>query len=140
MAGTTTGYRYDFGSIGREAGEDLSSSRYRFVNLDADGNAVQAGAGELVIGSLYNSPASGENADIQILGVAKVEAGGTLNELDKVTPDANGKAVSATDANVDTTTSNSSQDVAGDQVAGITMEAASSGEIVPVLLMQAGLS
>lgn len=140
MAGTTTGYRYDFGSIGRDAGEDLSSSRYRFVNLNADGDAVQAGAGEQVIGSLYNSPASGEDADIQILGVAQVEAGASLDENVKVTPDADGKAVSATAASVDTTTSNSSEDVAGDEVAGITMEAASNGEIVPVLLVHAGLT
>ncbi len=113
-----------------EASGDLSSDQHKFVDVNSSGQATVVGtAGAEAIGVLQNKPdETGEEATIRITGACKVEAGGSISNGDKIAANASGQAVTATAANVDTTTSNSSQDVAGDQVLGIAYESASSGE------------
>lgn len=113
-----------------EASGDLSSDQHKFVDTDSNGQAtVVSSAGAQAIGVLQNEPdETGEEATIRITGVCKVEAGGSISNGDKIAANASGQAVTATAATVDTTSSNSSQDVAGDQVLGIAQDSASSGE------------
>jgi len=67
--------------VSRVAGEDLSSAQYKFVKLDnGTGNVVAVdGATDRPFGVLQNDPASGEIAEITIVGGTKVEAGGTAS-------------------------------------------------------------
>lgn len=61
-----------------EAGEDLSSYQYCFVELGtSDDQVVRAGAGEKTIGILQNAPTSGKRAEVAMLG------GGGLLKLDE---------------------------------------------------------
>jgi len=67
--------------VSRVAGEDLSADQYKFVKLDnGTGNVVAVdGATDRPFGVLQNDPASGEIAEITIVGGTKVEAGGTAS-------------------------------------------------------------
>lgn len=62
--------------VTRPAGADLSSHQYKFVTLDASGNAILPGstAGPSVFGVLQNKPVSGDAATIMISGISKVQA------------------------------------------------------------------
>jgi len=112
-------YQYKEQEIGREAGEDLTE--YRFIKLDSGtAKVIQCdSAGERAIGITENSPSSGEDADLTLSGISKVEAGGSFNPNDTVGTDANGKAVSG-----------ASTDLA------VAMESSGGdGEIVPIKLI-----
>ena len=63
------------------AGADLSSSQYKFVKIDnATGKAVIVnGATDRPIGVLQNSPSSGQEAEVLIVGGTKIKAGGTAS-------------------------------------------------------------
>ena len=67
--------------VSRVAGEDLSAAQYKFVKLDnGTGNVLAVdGATDRPFGVLQNDPASGEIAEITIVGGTKVEAGGTAS-------------------------------------------------------------
>jgi hypothetical protein len=67
--------------VSRVAGEDLSSAQYKFVKLDNGDGTVKAvdGATDRPIGVLQNTPASGQIAEITIVGGTKVEAGGSAS-------------------------------------------------------------
>ncbi len=63
----------------RKAGGDLSTKQYHFVKLDSSGDAVIcAGATDVPYGVLQNAPASGETAEIMMLGVSKVKSDGVI--------------------------------------------------------------
>jgi hypothetical protein len=96
--------------------------KYKAVVLGtADNNIDLAGAGERVIGVTGEISASANEAvDVQIYGVAKVEAGGTISKGSYVKADADGNAVA-------TTTDR-------DDAFGIALEAAVDGDIFSVLL------
>ena len=114
-------------TITLEAGADLSSSQYHFVELTSTGATVTNASGELPIGVLQNDPdAVGKAAEVAYAGVTKVVAGGALTRADrKVMTDAQGRAVNW---------------VTGNHCAGVWLEAASAaGEIVPMLLLPIGV-
>jgi len=103
------------------ANADLSASQFLFVLLNTSGRvAVVASAGGDADGVLTNKPTvAGEAASVQIGGIAKVVAGGTITAGDKVQSDAAGKALTAASA---------------DHVLGRATISAVSGDLVEVLL------
>lgn len=85
--------------VGRRlvAGADLTAAQGLAVKLDAAGDVVLAGAGEFAEGILTNAPASGEAAAIAGPGSSAVAvAGAAVLQDAELTPDANGKLVTAT--------------------------------------------
>ncbi len=119
------------------AGVDLSASQYLAVKLDANGNVVLAGAGEAALGILADDPKQGQQATVQVRDVAKWVAGAAFDVDTLLTPDANGRAVAATAASADTGTGA----ITGSKVLALALKAASAaGEIVPVLIVHAGLT
>ena len=81
--------------ISRVAGEDLSAKQFCFVELDAGDGTVKAvnAATDRPIGVLQNTPASGQIAEITVVGGTKVEAGGTASVGQPVFANASGLAV-----------------------------------------------
>jgi hypothetical protein len=78
--------------------------RYRFVSIDATGQAIQATASTDVIGVSRNEIDPVKYPDAQVVdiadGIMMVEAAGEIACGAKVASDANGKAVEATDVSV----------------------------------------
>lgn len=106
-------------------------TKRRIVKFGAnDGEVIQAAAAtDLVLGvSTEVDSASGARCDVHLQGVVEVEAGASITRGTKVTSDANGKAVAAAPA---AGTNN--------QILGIAMVTAASGDIIPVLLAQSTL-
>lgn len=120
-----TSYEYDGQTIGRVAGEDLSSAKNRFVKIESGTGDVilPTSAGDDVIGVTQTNPGDQENVSIQIDGAPKVEAGGSVTRSDDIATDADGKAVTATSS---------------DQIVGEAFENASSGDLIPVNLDKDG--
>ncbi|MCE7915414.1 MAG: DUF2190 domain-containing protein [Nitrosomonas sp. PRO4] len=76
-------------------------SPFRIVKMGSnDGEVVQAAAAtDLLMGVTGElGPASGERVDIQKIGIARIEFGGTVTRGNPVTADASGKAVAAAPA------------------------------------------
>lgn len=96
--------------------------KFKAVVLGTAENAIDlAGAGERVIGVTGDIGASaGEAVAVQIYGVAKIEAGGSITKGVYVKADADGNAVA-------TTTDR-------DDAIGIALNAADDGDIISVLL------
>lgn len=84
---------------GVKAGADLTGQQYNAVKLDASGDVVVAGAGELAIGILMNAPDSGEAASVVALGGALALAGGSVDEGAFLKVDTNGDLVATTTDN-----------------------------------------
>lgn len=102
---------------------DLSTKQYYIVKVDTSNaqSVVLAAAGtDPIVGVLQNKPAAGKMANVQILGTAKVIAGGSVTRGDLVTSDSNGKAV--------TTTTNK------DVILGRALDTAASGDVFEVQL------
>lgn len=75
----------------------LALKQYYIVKQDTDGTVILSAAGtDKHVGVLMNKPIVGAAALVQILGTAKVIAGGTIAVGAFVTSDGNGKAVSTT--------------------------------------------
>ena len=76
------------------AGADLTGDQYKIVKLNASGQVVLSGAGELAIGVLQNKPGDGEAAQIRIFGLSRVISKGSNAEPgNALHSDANGFAV-----------------------------------------------
>ncbi|MBC7340958.1 MAG: DUF2190 family protein [Clostridia bacterium] len=117
------------------AGADLSAAQYRFVKVNADGNAVLAGNGEMAVGVLQDKPGPGVAGQVRVLGVTKVVAGGAIAKGALVASDADGKAKAAVAATANTT----SGAISGSHAAGIALEDASAADVViSVLLLPVG--
>lgn len=102
-----------------KAGSDLSAKQFLFMNVSS-GKLAVASAGGRVVGVLANKPdAADKDGELQIAGIVKVIAGGTITSGDAVAADANAKAVLA---------------AGSANVAGIAMTSVASGEYVEVLL------
>lgn len=125
-------------SITRPAAENLN--QHRAVRIDSNGDAATPNnAGDFVVGVAKEGVGSSGHEVIQIYGVAEMEAGESVNQGDEVAADANGKAVTAQSADVDTTTSNADESVNGSQVLGVAIDGAGGdGEKCSVLLTHAG--
>ncbi len=88
------------------AGEDLSSAQYRFLELNSNGDAVIAGVtGNYAIGILQDAPVSGAPAEVRVDGISKLAMGSTgiygvtgvaVNTF--LSPDSNGRGVGETGA------------------------------------------
>jgi hypothetical protein len=78
---------------------DLSQKQYFIVKRDANNKAVLASAAtDDIEGVLNNAPKAKWGADVAVIngnGTFKVVAGGNITKGDKLTSDANGKAVTA---------------------------------------------
>lgn len=109
------------------AENDLSSDQYRFVTLGTNANEVDAaGASDMIVGVLQNTPEAGEAASVRFGGTSKVEATGAISKGDRVTADADGKATATT--------------TDGAEYGGIALEAAAAdGDIIEVLLIPGGI-
>ena len=106
------------------AGEDLSSSQFKFVTLESDGQIDLAdSAGENCIGVVINDPASGGEATVVVSGKTVVTAGGTIAAGASVATDASGDAVTASTGNI---------------VMGYALEAGVDGQVIAVELIQGG--
>jgi len=78
------------------AGEDLSSSQFKFVTLESDGKVDLAdAAGENAIGVLINDPAADEAATVVVSGKVMVTSGGTIAAGAQIQTDASGDALTA---------------------------------------------
>ena len=79
------------------AGEDLSAKQYHFVKLNA-ANSVHVcdTATDQILGVLQNAPASGEAANVMILGISKLTASAAIAAGANLSCDADGKAVTVT--------------------------------------------
>ena len=106
------------------AGEDLSSSQFKFVTLESDGQVDLAdSAGENCIGVVINDPASGGEATVVVSGKTMVQAGGTIAAGAAVATDASGDAVTASTGNI---------------VMGYATEAGVDGQVIAIELIQGG--
>lgn len=119
-----TSYEYDGQTIGRVAGEDLSSAKNRFVKIESGtGDVILPTAGDDPIGVTQTNPTDQNNVSVQIDGAPKVEAGGSITRSDDIATNGSGKAVTATSS---------------DQIVGEALENASSGDLIPVKLDKDG--
>lgn len=113
-----------------EVSTDLSGNEHLLVNWDSSDQLQLAGAGAKAVVLVEPKDTAGQEATVQLFGQIAVKAGGSINTGDPLTPDSNGKAVTASGATVDTTTSNSSEDVSGDKVFGVALEDGDSDDLV----------
>lgn len=115
------------------AGEDLSAKQYTFVKFSSSAArtvVAVSGTSDVPCGVLMNAPASGEAADVAMLGGgAKLKVAGAIAPGGRVKTNASGQGVAASAdgewvcAHVDATGANSA-----------------SGDIVPVVLQSYSLS
>lgn len=107
------------------AGEDLSAKQYHFVKLNA-ANSVHVcdATTDQILGVLQNAPASGEAANVMILGISKLTASAAIAAGANLSCDADGKGVTVT-VGSDTTT----------YVGAVALEAASAeDEVISCLI------
>lgn len=79
-------------------GSDLSSNQYYLVKRSGGVLALCDTAGERPLGILQDDPDTAQQAGrVQVIGLSKVVAGGTIAQDDLLTTDANGKAVAVGD-------------------------------------------
>lgn len=132
-------FNQNYVNISAPAGADLSAKQNYFVKINSSGAAVLAAAGEAAIGVLANKPTSGQTASIQVSGVAKVLAGGTIAAGAQVAANADGKAVGATLGRTNTSDAGGATDaLIGSNVMGIALAGGVDGDVIPVLITQAG--
>jgi len=106
------------------AGEDLSSSQFKFVTLESDGQIDLAdAAGENCFGVLENDPAAGAEATVVVSGQTRITCGGTVAAGAELQTDASGDAITA---------------AAGDVVMGYALEAGVDGQVIAMELIQGG--
>jgi hypothetical protein len=109
------------------AAADLSAKQYRFVTVDASGNAAVSTRGQLSAGILQDNPsASGRAARIRPYGVSKLVLGGSVTAGQAIVADANGAGVNAASSD--------------NAYMAIALQGGSSGDIVAVLIQPRGLS
>lgn len=81
--------------LSKKVAADYSTSQYYLMNINTSDQWVKAStAGQKVVGVLIDAPdAANEFGCCRVLGPAKVIAGGTVAQGDRLVCDANGKAV-----------------------------------------------
>jgi len=88
-----------YNTITLPAGADLTAAQFKFVKISS-GAVVLGAAGNDCIGVLLNKPNTGEAAEVQIAGIAKVQADVALATTGtKVMCSADGQAAVATSTN-----------------------------------------
>lgn len=101
---------------------DLSSSQYLGVVLNSSAKAAVAGVGTRIVGVLQNKPKTTDTAQVRVMGVTKMVAGGTVAAGDPVCVNASGQAITAVAAS-------------GNYIVGTAEEAGVVNQIITVLLM-----
>jgi hypothetical protein len=98
MAPVTSKGEVDLLSVAETSDGDLSAvaNKNKFVKLTATGIVLCSVLNERIYGVLTNKPATGKSAQIQIAGVAKVQAGAAVAKGDLVKTDATGRAITQT--------------------------------------------
>jgi hypothetical protein len=81
--------------VSLEAGEDLSNAQFLAVALDSNGKVVKAKSDTLPIGILQDKPKEGQAANVRMLGISKVVAGGAIEIGDVLTADDDGRLIAA---------------------------------------------
>lgn len=135
------GYSEILTNITLEAGQDLSTKQYKFMTLASDGQIdPTAAAGGKAIGVLQNKPnAAGKAATVTVFGVSKMVAGGNVSAGALIKSDANGNAVAATAATVDTSDTGAASDpVVGSFVMGYALESAQENDIFAAFIFPMG--
>lgn len=102
------------------AGVDLSTSLFRFVSLNSAGKLVLPAAGAPVYGVVVDPDTIDRPVTVDVLGIVKVQAGGTVATGALVAATAAGKALTAT---------------AGQNVAGIARKGGALDTIIEVMLV-----
>jgi len=98
---------------------------FRFTKLSS-GKLVLCGAGEAGVGVIQDEPLADRAGNVMIVGVSKIELGGSVSAMNTLKSDANGKAVAAS---------------ATDQfIFGVALESGSSGEFIDMLLFGANVA
>lgn len=106
------------------AGADLSAAQFKFVKLNASGQAILcAAATDKPIGVLQNAPTSGQEAEVTVIGGTKVVLGGSVTEGAAVGTNASGVGVALT-VGTDTTK----------YVVGQALTEGASGEVITVVI------
>lgn len=106
------------------AAADLTGSQFFAVKQTSATEVNLAGAGEAIFGILMNDPNTGEAATCDTDGHSKAEAGAAVALGALVTPDANGRLITA---------------IATDIVAGrATSVAAALGDVISIELLKGG--
>lgn len=114
----------DMGVITLEAGGDMSSDQYAFVDISADGQIDKAGDGAFAVGVLQNDPAAaGRAAKVANSGLVKVKCGGTVTAGGPVSSDANGLAVDS---------------ASGDVILGEATEGGAANQVITILFAPRG--
>ena len=107
------------------AGSDLSAKQY-YCGKVSSGVLALAGAGEDCDGIIQNKPIAAEPGELCNFGVTKVIAGAAISVDANLTPDTNGKAVTAT---------------TGDVIFGKALEAATAAnQLISVMFYKNGIS
>lgn len=92
-----------------KAAADLSAKQFFAVKLDANGDVVLSGDGDLSLGILQNAPILGEACEIEMDGISKTVAGAAVAIGAEVAANAAGKLITA---------------VAGKRVVAVALQAA----------------
>lgn len=120
------------------ASGDLSANQFKFVTLNSSGQSQLCGANASAIGVQQDAPsAAGRASEVRTGGVTKLLLGGTVAINDKLASDSSGKGVKYTAATVSAGTP---EPLAGSFVNAIALAAGVSGDIIPALVIHAGLS
>jgi hypothetical protein len=108
-----------------KAGEDLSSYQFQVVKLTTVADTVNRVSSEAVwAGVLQDKPTSGREANIMVIGVSKVAAGGAISKGQKL------NVSQASTANAGRLIANSTG-----QVVGVALEAAATaGDIITAIV------
>lgn len=77
------------------AGANFTGSQFRFVDVNANSEAVAPTAEGRVVGVRNNRPNTGQATTVVASGISKVEAGAAIAAGANVTTDAEGRAITA---------------------------------------------
>lgn len=106
------------------AENDLSSSRYLFVELSGDNQIdVPDNAADIPFGILQNEPGAGQNATIATWGISKLRVSGSVTAGNYISSDASGSGVIASST-------------AGTNVGAQAITDGSSGDVIPAKILQ----
>ena len=109
--------------LSRIAPSTLATKQFYFMKIGSTGIVICAAATDCPIGILNNNPAANGTAEVQVTGLVKILAGGTIAIGDRIGTDSAGKGVAYV-AGTDTTK----------YLVGQAVSAAASGEYFTALI------
>ncbi len=114
------------------AGEDLSSKQWEVVKMTTSGKIQAVTSSGSYLGVLQNNPTSGLEADVMVIGVSKVKAGGAFNKGGRLKVNQAATAIAGALVAVTSGTAAISNNV------GIALEAAAQGSDIVAALINFG--